>query len=305
MTVNASASRPSPTVRADPRADVAGYLDRLGLDRPPCPDVEWLMAAHRAHNARIPYETIEIHLERPTTLDPAESIARIVGGRGGYCFHLNGAFGTLLATLGYEVTRHFGDVRGDDPEEDVPEVDINHQVLLVRCEDETWFVDVGLIDAPYEPMPLRAGTSTQGPFTYQLEPWADRPGGWRFIHDRRGLFTSMVFAPEPVTIEGFADAHQHLSTSPESGFVRTLSAGRQDAHGVDMLRGRNLARIDATGRTPRTLDTETEWFEALADIFGLHLRDVDQDARARLWARVSAAHEKWLAVKAAEEAQSA
>jgi arylamine N-acetyltransferase len=289
---------PALTVPADPRADVAGYLDRLGLGRPARPDVAWLSAAHRAHTSRIPYETIELHLERATTVDPLESIARIVGGRGGYCFHLNGAFGTLLACLGYEVTRHIGDVRGDDPDEDLPELDVNHQVLLVRCEGETWFVDTGLIDAPYEPMPLRSGTSGQGPFTYRLEPWAQREGGWRFVHDARGLFTSMVFTTQPVTIDAFAEAHRHLSTSPDSGFVRTLSVGRQDEHGVDLLRGRVLARIDAAGRSPRILETEAEWFTALTDVFGLRLHDVNQEARTRLWARVSTAHEKWLAAQA-------
>jgi len=287
------------TVPADPRADVAGYLDRLGLERPTRPDVAWLLAAHRAHTARIPYENIDIHLERPTSVDPVESIDRIVGGRGGYCFHLNGAFGTLLACLGYEVTRHIGDARGDDPDEEVPEVDNNHQVLLVRCEGETWFVDTGLIDAPWEPMPLRAETSEQGPFTYRLEPWTQRAGGWRFVHDRRGLFTSMVFTTEPVTIEAFAEAHVHLSTSPDSSFVRRLSVGRQDEQGVDLIRGRVLLRVDAAGRTSRILETEGEWFAALADVFGLRLPDVDRDARARLWARVSAAHERWLAAQGA------
>ena len=57
-------------------------------------------------------------------------------------------------------------MRGNDPDGDVPELDINHQVLLVCCEGETWFVDPGLVDAPYEPMPLRAVTSeSQGATT--------------------------------------------------------------------------------------------------------------------------------------------
>lgn len=304
MTTASPASIPDLTVPADPRANVDGYLDRLGLERPARPDLEWLFAAHRAHVDRIPYETVDLHLERPTAVDPIAAIDRIVAGRGGYCFHLNGAFGTLLACLGYEVTRHLGDVR-EDPEDEGPEVDINHHVLVVRCEDESWFVDVGLIDAPYEPMPLRTATSEQGPFTYGLEPWTDRPGGWRFRHDSRGLFPSMVFAPEPVSIDAFADAHRYLSTSPESGFVRGLSVGRQDELGVDLMRGRVFWRVDAAGRTSHIVDDQAEWFGVLADVFGLHLSDVDQDARDRLWVRVSAAHERWLAYQAAQAAQSA
>jgi len=340
-------------VRADPAADVAGYLARLGVPRPERPDAAWLSLAHRAHMARVPYENLEIQLERTTSVDPVEAIARIVRGRGGYCFHLNGAFGLLLACLGYQVTRHLADVRGQDVDEaaaqDAADAagatgvvglasaggvvgergaaesakaadgavaaglrtglgagddtgfgagrDVSHQALKVRCaEGEEWFVDCGLGDAPYEPMPLRVGESVQGPFTYRLEPWAERPGGWRFVHDpKAGSFSSMVFAPEPVDVEAFAAAHRRLSTSPDSGFVRSAVVGRRDAFAKEVLRGRVFTRIDAAGRSERTIETRGEWFALLADVFGLHLREVDGAARERLWARVSAEHEKWLA----------
>ncbi|MCX4530372.1 arylamine N-acetyltransferase [Streptomyces sp. NBC_00841] len=39
---------------------------------------------HAAHVARVPYETLEIHLRRATTVDPEESVARILRGRGSY-----------------------------------------------------------------------------------------------------------------------------------------------------------------------------------------------------------------------------
>lgn len=293
---------PSPLpgrVRPDARADVDGYLARLGLERPRRPDLRWLFAAHRAHMARVPYENLEIQLERPTTVDPVEAIARIARGRGGYCFHLNGALGTLLACLGYDVTRHLGDVRGGPGEQDLPELRINHQVLTVRCEGEEYFVDCGLGDAPFEPMPLRAGESAQGPFTYRLEPWAQRPGGWRFVHDPRAAsFISMVFAPEPVEPAAFADAHRHLSTSPESGFVQAAIAARRTATALEVLRGRVFTRNDAAGVGTYTLDTSAEWFALLADVFGLRLDEIDPEARERLWQRVSRRHEQWLAERA-------
>ena len=282
-------------MRPDPRADVDGYLARLGLDRPARPDAQWLFAAHRAHMERIPYENLEIQLERPTTVDPAESIARIARGRGGYCFHLNGALGTLLACLGYDVTRHLGQVRGDAAAQDDPVLTINHQVLTVRCEGREYFVDCGLGDAPFEPMPLDGGESHQGPFTYRLEPWTAQPG-WRFVHDPRAeSFPSMVFAAATVHPSAFAEAHQRLSTSPDSGFVQALVVSRRTADAVEVLRGRVLSRIDAAGSAKRTIDSHTEWYELLADLYGLSLPEIDQAARDRLWDRVSAAHEGWLA----------
>ncbi|HTJ69276.1 MAG TPA: arylamine N-acetyltransferase [Actinospica sp.] len=299
----------SGAVRPDPAADIDGYLARLGLERPGRPDAAWLFAAHRAHMERIPYENFEIQLNRPTSVDPAETIARIARGRGGYCFHLNGALGTLLASLGYDVTRHLGEVRGAEVDQASTGLTINHQVLTVLCDGEAWFVDCGLGDAPYEPMPLREGTPngigtrtavSQGPFTYGLEPWAGRVGGWRFVHDPgHESFVSMVFAPEPVGVEAFAQAHHRLSTSPDSSFVRAAIASRRDAHGADVLRGRMIYRIDGDGVTKQPIDSQQAWFELLADVFGLHLDDVDETERAALWRRVSAAHEEWLAERAA------
>ena len=82
--------------------------------------------------------------------------------RGGYCFHLNGAFSELLRSLGYDVVRHVGGVHG--PEGATGEEMANHLVLTVRNlpndanPDGTWYVDVGLGDALHEPLPLRAST---------------------------------------------------------------------------------------------------------------------------------------------------
>lgn len=283
------------TVASDPRADVAGYLARLGLEPPARPDVEYLFALHRAHKERVSYENLEIQLGRSTTVDPVEAIGRIARGRGGYCFHLNGALGTLLACLGYEVTRHRGQVRGAH-DKDADELAVNHQVLVVRCEAEPWFVDCGLGDEPYEPMPLREGKATQGPFTDRLEPWTRRPGGWRFVRDERlGGAQSMVFEPEPVRVEAFAASHKRLSTFPDSPFVLNSVAARRDATGIDALRGRVLSRIDVDGESKRTIGSSAEWFGLLADVFRLDFSDVDGNARARLWSRVCAAHERWLA----------
>jgi hypothetical protein len=46
----------------------------------------------------------------------------------------------------------------------------------------------------------------------------------------------MDFEPQPASMSDFAERHEPLSNSPESGFVRVFSAQRRDAHGVDILR---------------------------------------------------------------------
>ena len=284
-----------------PVFDLDGYLRRLNLSHDGPPSVEHLHAIHAAQVERIPYEVIEIQLGRPTTVDPYESAARIVGRhRGGYCYHLNGALSLLLEALGYDVVWHKAGIQTVADPEPVG-ASGNHLALTVHGlpaagnPSGVWLVDAGLGDALHEPLPLVAGTYEQGPFTYRLEPSTHEPGGWRFEHDPRGSFIGMDFRPQRATIADFAAMHAFLSSSPESSFVRTCAVQRRDAQGVDMLTGCVLQRLAAPEPAePRTLETATEWFGALADVFDLPLVDLRDAERDALYARVHAAHEAWV-----------
>ena len=284
-----------------PRLDVGGYLRRLDIADPGPPRPEGLRRLHAAHVERIPYEAIEIQLGRPTTLDPYDSADRIVGRhRGGYCYHLNGAFSVLLAALGYDVVWHRGGVQNRSEPKPVGAIG-NHLALTVhglpddRCPDGVWLADVGLGDALHEPLPLKPGHYRQGPFAYELHPSTVEPGGWRFEHDPRGSFTGMDFRPDRATTDDFQERHAYLSTSPESMFVRTCSVQRRDATGVDVLTGCVLKRLGDDPATSCTLETADEWYDALADGFDLPLTDVTETQRDALWTRVRGAHEQWLA----------
>ena len=284
------------------RLDLEGYLRRLAIPEPGPPSVDGLRRLHRAHVERIPYEAIEIQLGRPTTLDPYDSAERIVARhRGGYCYHLNGAFSILLEALGYDVVWHRGGVQNRSDPEPVGAVG-NHLALTVHnlpddnAPDGVWLADVGLGDALHDPLPLKAGRYRQGPFSYELSRSGVERGGWRLDHDARGSFTGMDFRPDRATTADFQARHEYLSTSPESMFVRTCSVQRRDATGVDALTGCVLKRIgNDPSAPPRTFDTSQAWFDALADLFDLPLTDLTAKQRQALWARVHAAHERWLA----------
>ncbi|MER5863676.1 arylamine N-acetyltransferase [Kitasatospora sp. NPDC002040] len=265
------------------------YLRRLGVERPGQPTVDGLFALHRAQVERVPYETLEIQLARPTTIEPADSVRRILDGRGGYCFHLNGAFSALLTALGYRVEWHVGGVQVDPA---TPAgANANHLALTVECEGQLWFADTGLGDGLYEPLPLREGTYRQGPFDFGLAPSAAEPGGWRFTHDPQGSFPGMDFRKETATGADFLAQHEWLSGSPDSQFAGTACVLRRDADGLDALRGCVLTRTDSTGRSSTELTAPADWFAALGDVFGLDLPEAD---RGRLWRKVYAAHLAWL-----------
>lgn len=182
----------------------------------------------------------------------------------------------------------------------------NHLALTVRIGSSEYFVDAGLGDGPYEPLPLREGSYRQGAFTYSLERPARRNGehrpdrpGWIYRHP--GSSAPIVsFRSEPASTADFEAEHIRLSTSEDSGFVRAFAALRRDADGIDVLRGRVLSRIDpAKGNTERVLETPEEFYATLTSLFARNLDDLTPTDRTTLWTRVTEAHEAWLATREA------
>jgi arylamine N-acetyltransferase len=271
--------------------DVDGYLNRLGVAHPGPPSLASLFAIQRAHVDVVPYESLDIQLGRPSSLDALEAAQRIIAGRGGYCFHNNGALALLLDTLGYEVTRHYGGVFS---REEPDTISGGHLALTVRIDGEAWLVDAGLGDGIYEPVLLRPGPVTQGPFTYRMQPSPLAPGGWRFWHDpRAGSFTGMDFAPEPVTVDVFAAKHAEFCTDPASNFVTVAQAGRRTAAGTLFLAGCVFRECDADGLRTHVVTSADEWFALVADVFGMPLADVAAEQREQIWAGLWERHQRW------------
>lgn len=275
---------------------VNAYLARLGVPAEP-PSAAGLFRLHQAHVERVPYETAWIHLGERWDIDPHAAMQRIAHeGRGGYCYHLNGAFALLLQALGYHVTLHAGGVFvGEGPsEQDIP----NHLALTVHDlpthehSAGSWYVDTGLGDALFRPMPLTTGPSKQGPFRYRLDATPSGIGDWQFTHDPAGSFRGMVWRSAPVTMDAFSERHDVLSTSPQSGFVRVFTVQRRSATGVDIVRGRVFRRM-GDGAFERLLVDEDDWRSVLANRFGLPLLHVEPSRLTAVWDRIQRAHAAW------------
>lgn len=279
---------------------VAGYLTRLGLadlaGTPP--SVGGLTALANAHVERVSWETAWIHEGHAWDLDPATSAARIAAtGRGGYCYHLNGGFSTLLTTLGYRVTRHVGGVHGPDG----PDAALltNHLALVVSGlpseagPDGRWYVDVGMGDAFHGPAPLVAGPVEQPPFTLGFSTVADGGvGDWHLAHGVHGAFVGMSFHAAPTEMDVFAERHAWLSTAPESNFVRLFVVQRRTSTTAEQLRWCRHTVVTADGPTTTVVDDRTSWLDLLADGFGIVPAEPDL-----LWEKAVRAHEEWAAAQ--------
>ena len=274
----------------------AAYLARLGVAAEP-PSVAALHHLVRRHAERVPYETIWIHAGEAWDIDASTAASRIaLQSRGGYCYHLNGALGLLLTSLGYAVRAHVGGVHGAGGPD--PAAMGNHLVLTVAGlptdanPGGIWYVDAGLGDALHEPLPLLAGPHPQPPFALSLEQDGDLTR-WHLTHDPGGGFAGMSWSTADARPDDFIAKHHWLSTAPESGFVQVAMAEKRDATGVDVVRGLVLSRIGEGARAEEPVTRRAEWFGLLADVFDLRLDDMTPEARDRLWAGVLEAHRRW------------
>ncbi len=294
-------SRPGVASALGP-ALVDDYLCRLGVPHEP-PSPAGLARLHRAHVERVPYETFWLHLGEDIGIDPLASARRIARTRrGGYCFHLNGAFAELLGALGYCVTRHVAGVH--DAAGPSVETLRNHVALVVHDLPSPanlagdWYVDAGLGDVLHGPLSLLSGRSRQGPMSFAIETAArDGVGDWHFVNDPRGSLGGVSIVAEPAAIDVFEERHAFNVTSPASSYSRTVTCQRRHAGGADVLRGRVLVRRDGATTTTRTLETLAELLAVLHDVFSMRL-DVPRVALARLWTQLCGAHDQWAARQA-------
>lgn len=248
--------------------------------------------------ATVPYETIWIHSGQSWSTDPALALARIArDSRGGYCFQLNGALALVLEHLGYHVQRHVGGVYSGD--ESPERAMTNHLVLTVAdmpADDNPagrWYVDTGLGDGPTRPLALLDQVVGDGAYCYGLRATTDGVGEWTLTHDPKGSFGAMTFSLAPAETTAFDDRHTILSTSPDSGFVKVVTAQIKVPEQATILRGCLLTKVRSSGSVVSVHERRTDWFEMLDAEFGLTLIDLDGSSLDRLWERVAQAHEAW------------
>ncbi|HEY4341932.1 MAG TPA: arylamine N-acetyltransferase [Steroidobacteraceae bacterium] len=268
---------------SDLTLNLSVYLQRIRFDGSVRPDLATLTALHRAHQYAVPFENLDVLLQRPLALDPAANYDKIVRrGRGGWCYEMNGVMGWALKEIGFDVMRVSAGVMR------VQAGDIqlgNHLCLLVRLH-EPFLVDVGFGGSLAEPLPLKALEREDLPYRVGLSEIDD--GYWRFSetgHGNGGAF-SFDFRGTAADEALLARKCQYLQNDPASPFTQNLVVQRRALDSHLSLRGRVLASMGARGVDKRLLNGADELVTTLRDSF-----DLDVPEAAALWPSICARHE--------------
>ncbi|MEU6380216.1 arylamine N-acetyltransferase [Streptomyces sp. NPDC046909] len=269
-------------------AQVDAYLRRLGAEHPARPTVDALRELHLRHLRTVPFENLSIHLGEEIVLEEKRLLDKVVGARrGGFCYELNGAFGALLAALGFDVTLLAARVYGEEGRLGIP---YDHLAVRVRTVDGgEWLADVGFGAHSHYPLALRGRGEQMDPGgTFRVvEAGPDAAGvrGGSASADavdvdvdldldvvRNGKLQYRLEVRPRVLGDFVAGAWWH-STSPASHFTRSLVCSRVTEDGGRItLGGRSLTVTAADGtREVRELETDEEVLGVYRERFGIGL----------------------------------
>lgn len=255
--------------------NLAEYLERIGYIGPIEPTLDVLRAVHRSHALSIAYENLDVLLERPVSMEIEPTFVKIVlGGRGGWCYEMNGLLGWALTEMGFAVTRMTGGVNreffGD-------EAFGNHVVLRVDL-DEPWLADVGIGDCFLEPIPLRAGFHKQARAGARYELINLGGEEWRLRNREGARPPSFDFINGEADERLLARVSQSLQQDPESMFRTRLICQQMTPAGGSAVIDHTC--IDMATGNHEPLDCPDALLEVIRSTVGA----VPPDAQA-LWER--------------------
>lgn len=249
--------------------DISAYLDRIDYDGPTGPSLETLMALQTRHLDSIPFEAIDVALDRGVDLTPQAVDAKLIGARrGGYCYEQNGLFLRVLRRLGFEADGLLCRVRMGRKPGDAP-MARTHMALRVTLDGALWLVDVGF-GGMVPPAPLKIEEKSVQETAH--EPWRiTAQDGFRLSEAMVGDLWEPMYEiyDDPQAEVDYEPANWFVSTHPSSFFRRDLVAARVAPDARYALFGARLT-IRRRGRPMERRELSVSELEAtLRDVFGL------------------------------------
>ena len=246
--------------------DVSSYLNRINYCGPRDVSVETLREVHKAHLLAVPFENLDVHLNRAIVLDEQRLVGKIVAERrGGICYELNSAFGSLLSGMGFRVSMLSAGVARDEGGFDPP---FDHMALLVHLE-ERWLADVGFGDSFREPLRLDLrGRQDQNGESYRIVDAEEQ----HLIVERRESESwkpQYRFTLDAYELDDFSEMCLYHQTSPESPFTQKRVCTLATPDGRITVTGMRLIVTDRGEKKESEFANHEEWTAALRDHFGI------------------------------------
>lgn len=250
--------------------DTDRYLERIGLTFRPPKNEDGLAQLIEKHILSVAFENLDIALGHPILLNTSHLYDKIVERRrGGYCFELNGLFGTLLDQLGFDRYPVMARVWYRCPDETPA---LTHTLNIVSINGRKFMADVGFGGTTARvPVPLEEGAvvcdvdgkvmlEKSDPFGFML--LRETPDG---IQQQFSTTTDLAYPNDLFVANHFVSTHQ------KSHFTRTAVAGMFTSDGRTGLTDRTLSIRKGWETSTHQIESAVEYSEILEERFGLYL----------------------------------
>jgi len=267
--------------------DLDAYFDRIRYAGSRAPTLATLNAIALHHVQAIPFENLDVLLQRGIHLDPPRVEEKLIyARRGGYCFEQNTHLLYVLLALGFDAAPISARVRVDRPRDFTPPR--THVFVRVELDGASWLVDAGvgglsptsalrLVEdevqvTPHEPRRLVSEGNPPNERHSPQQPTFHREVNQRIIH--QAFFAERWNDVCEFTLDAMPEIDREIgnwytSTHPESRFKERLLVARATPTGRLTLLNRTFTRRERGHVETRILTSPPELLEVLDAEFGL------------------------------------
>lgn len=254
--------------------DLDAYFTRIRYFGGTSPIYETLAGLLTAHTARIPFENLDVLLNRPVRLDLGSIQDKLVRARrGGYCFEHATLFAAVLEAVGFTPSRHAARVVLFAPRSETPRT---HMFLTVPIGRTTFVVDPGF--GPFTspvPLPLEdRGTEHDDTRTHRMMRDGDL---WELLVPRDGqTVTGWVSTLERENPIDFELANHYIATHPASLFRNNILLSAATSDGRVNVMNRDITFLSRNGISKTQLEDRAMLRSLLRDHFGFDVPEAER-----------------------------
>jgi len=215
------------------------YLKRIEFANELKASVECLFQLQLQHLMHVPFENLDIHLNKQISLNIDDFYKKIVEHkRGGFCYELNGLFNQLLKAIGFKTV--LISCRPYNASSDSFNEEFDHLAIITTIEKSQWLADVGFGEFSLSPLKIEDNIEQDDDRKiYRMIAFEEghlvqhktKNGNWN---------NEYLFSEKPHYLAEFAIKLQFHQTSPQSHFTQNKLCSKLTPQGRITLTEKKL-----------------------------------------------------------------
>ncbi|WP_210610574.1 arylamine N-acetyltransferase family protein [Priestia flexa] len=223
---------------------------------------------HKQSVLTIPFENLDIHLNKPLSINPKEVFDKVVRNkRGGLCFETNSLLYTILTKIGFEVRLISGAFWNETQES--WNKDCTHLALCVEISGKSYLADIGIGGGFFEPLLIEDRyTYKDHNGEYQV---VKRNDEWIVQEKNNNWQDLFKFSLQSRKLEDFYGACRYYEQDSTSFFRQKKLCSVATKNGKISLSSNTLKITNGLNKRETAINSEDEFRAKLKEYFDIVL----------------------------------